>query len=213
MAEMLERAATRVARGWGAALSRRRTRATGDADNDASTSSYTSSSGDAYPGRGGFRLVGRLDADTGANAARRAPRTTLSTPPRPLGRARDAGRVSPTRRTASTTRSSRDGGPRRTAAAWRRRTPRRCRARTKTPRRRSALGRRHRTPRGRARRRRLTSPGTRTREGSRRWSRRRGGDAKPPNETTDRRHPRPRAFRLERSFFQRRRETPKRPEA
>ena len=75
MAEMLERAATRVALGWGAALWRRRTRATGDADDDASTSSYASSSGDAYPARGGFRLVGRLDADTGANAARRAPRT------------------------------------------------------------------------------------------------------------------------------------------
>ena len=75
MAEMLERTATRVARGWGAALSRRRTRATGDADDDASTSSNAHPSRDAS--RGGFRLVGRLDADTGANVARRAPRTVM----------------------------------------------------------------------------------------------------------------------------------------
>ena len=77
MAEMLDRAATRVARGWGAALSRRLIRATGDADDDASTSSNAHSSRDAHPARGGFRLVGRLDADTGANAARRAPRTIM----------------------------------------------------------------------------------------------------------------------------------------
>lgn len=121
----------------------------------------------------------RRRAPAAAQPSRRAPRTTLSTPPRPLGRARDAGRVSPTRRTASTTRSSRDGGPRRTAAAWRRRMPRRSRARTKTPRRRSAPGRRPLTPRGRARRRRRASPSTRTGGVSRCWSRRRGGDAKP----------------------------------
>ena len=41
----------------------------------------------------------------------RAPRTRLSTPPRPRGRARGAGRVSPTRRTASMTWSSEPRAP------------------------------------------------------------------------------------------------------
>ena len=106
----------------------------------------------------------------------RALRTTLSTPPRPRGRARDAGRVSPTPRTART-RSSRDAGPRRTVAAWRRRMPRTCRTRTKKPRRRSAPGRSPRMPLGRARRRPQALPSTRIQRESPRGRRRGGGDA------------------------------------
>ena len=65
MAELLERAATRVARGWGSALSRRRSRTFGDTDAGLDVDASTSTSASR-----GFRLVGGLDTDGDASAAR-----------------------------------------------------------------------------------------------------------------------------------------------
>jgi len=84
MAEMLERAATRVARGWGTALSRRRSRTFGDTDarteseSSRASSPSTSALQGSYPPRGGFRLFGGLtDVDGETAAGKGASRTTM----------------------------------------------------------------------------------------------------------------------------------------